>query len=289
MSPSDVDLPNPPLQTPLFHAAQAPRYQRQEAIRSYEESTGRSLVVFRGIITKFFIPYFQDAITDVARGHPLDLMVTSPGGDPETALRMAKICRDGRHDFRVIIPETAASAATLLALAAEEIVMSSASALGPIDAQLSLPLRRDYVSAKVIIEIYEEITQLAQTGALSPDLLGALIADIDLVTIQNAKGAVKRTGELVPELIKLRQTPPCEDKIKQVCEKLQGPASHAAAIGHDQASELGLPITYVEPSSEVWDKLWRLHAQYVVLGPSPPRIPMVEGHRVSYEELPRRD
>lgn len=264
MSPSDVDPPSPPLQTPLFRAAQAPRYQRQEDIRSYEEFTGRSLVVFRGLITELFIPYFQDAITDVARDHPLDLMVTSLGGDPETALRMAKICRDGRDDFRVLIPETAASAATLLALSAEKIVMSSASALGPIDAQLSLPLRREFVSAKAILEIYKEITQLAQKGTLSPELLGVLIADIDFVTIQKARDAEQRTSELVPELIKLRQTSPAEEKIEQICEKLQDPASHAAAIGHDQAFKLGLPITFMEPSSEEWDKIWRLHAQYVV-------------------------
>ena len=44
-------------------------------------------------------------------------------------------------DFRLVVPDTAKSAATLIGLGATEIVMSTTSELGPIDPQVMLPDR----------------------------------------------------------------------------------------------------------------------------------------------------
>ena len=134
MSSEGSSTDSPP-QSPFFRALQRDRYGRQEHIKCYEEDTGRSLVVFCGPITPDVIAPFADAVGDVVSGASLDLMLTSLGGDAETALRMASMCHTDREDFRVIVPDIAASAATLLALAAEGIVMSSTSALGPVDPQ----------------------------------------------------------------------------------------------------------------------------------------------------------
>ena len=138
-------------QTPLFRAQNEQRYIRQEAIRDYEQDTGRSLVVFWGPILNLAISGgFADAIRDTPKGAPLDVMITSPGGDGETALTMANICRAERQDFRVIVPDIAKSAATLLALAADKVVMSSTSALGPIDPQIHSPNQGQFIFGDLV-------------------------------------------------------------------------------------------------------------------------------------------
>lgn len=67
----------------------------------------------------------------------LDLVVVSPGGDGTAAETMLELCRKycpGK--LRIIVPLYAKSAATLIALGGDEIVMGEISELGPIDAQV---------------------------------------------------------------------------------------------------------------------------------------------------------
>lgn len=108
------------------------------------------------------------------------------------------------------------------------------------------------------------------------------MADVDAVAYQTAKDAIRRTGELVPEVLRLRRTPPDEDEIKAMTESLQNAAMHSATIGHSRARELGIPTEYLSPHSSTWDLLWRLHAHYALLLGPQPRENMIEGRRVSF-------
>lgn len=282
---SEASPSSTPRQSPLFRALQASRYERQQGIRDYEEATGRSLVVFWGPITPEIITPFADAINDAGQDSPLDLMLTSFGGDGETALRMATICHMERNDFRVVVPDTSASAATLVALAAESVIMSSTSSLGPIDPQIRLPIRGHYVPARGILEIVDDLDRRTKENPQAFELYAALLADVDAVIYQLAKAAMARTKEFIPELLRLRQNLPPEEiesMSKKLGESLQNQAMHSATIGHAKAVELDIPAEYMSPSSEEWEKLWRLHAYYVAeCGPSPHNN-IIEGRRVSF-------
>ncbi|MCH7477289.1 MAG: hypothetical protein IIA14_04210 [SAR324 cluster bacterium] len=59
------------------------------------------------------------------------------GGSGEVAEDIIRTLRDRYDDLAVIVPGWAKSAATIMAMAGNEILMSSTSAVGPIDAQLS--------------------------------------------------------------------------------------------------------------------------------------------------------
>ena len=271
-----------PTQSAFFRALQSSRYERQEKIRNYEKSTGRSLIVFWGPIETQVITPFADAINDV-HDRPLDLMLTSYGGNGEAALRLATMCHFEREDFRVIVPDTAASAATLLALGAESILMSSTSALGPIDPQIGLPARKQYVPAKSIVNIVEKIVEPKVKDA--PQLLELYVhflGDIDAVVYQTALSAIERTQEFGPEILALRNNPPSLEEVKTLVKSLQGRSMHSATIGYAKAKELGLPVEYMDSQSEQWDQLWRLHTDYVAMPDQSLRTNVIEGHRVSF-------
>ena len=207
--------PTPPAQSAFFRALNAPRYERQSEIRQYEETSGRALIVVHGPIAPTIITPFADAVNDVSRGAPLDLMLTSIGGDGETALRMASMCHGEREDFRIIVADMAASAATLLSLAAETIVMSDTSALGPIDPQVLMQKRLQYIPAKDIVAIVEDLEERTRDNPQAFELYVSLLADIDAIIYQTAKAAIRRTEELVPELLRLQQNPPSAEAIKR--------------------------------------------------------------------------
>lgn len=66
----------------------------------------------------------------------IHVIVNSPGGSPETAYRLARLIRLRAEQCRVYVPYYAKSAASLLCLAGDEIVMSDVSELGPLDIQV---------------------------------------------------------------------------------------------------------------------------------------------------------
>ena len=280
-APTEESSKGEALQSPFFRAIHEPRYQRQEAIRAYEQHTGRSLVIFWGPITPDIITPFADAIVDIQAESPFDLMLTSLGGDGETALRMASMCHADRSDFRVIVPDTAASAATLLALAAEKVVMSDTSAMGPIDPQIYLPARDEFFPANGILEIVNDLDERTKASPNAFVLYTSLLADIDAVALQHARSAIRRTTEFVPEILKLRQDTPTPEQIDSITMNLHNQTVHTATIGHIKAAEFGIPIEYIPFRSEQWNMLWRLHTQYVAIPSLTLRHNAIEGRRVS--------
>jgi len=80
---------------------------------------------------------FVNMLKSIGVTSNLDLVIVCPGGDGTAAETMLDLCRKYCRDtLRVVVPLYAKSAATLLALGADEIVMGETSELGPIDAQV---------------------------------------------------------------------------------------------------------------------------------------------------------
>lgn len=68
----------------------------------------------------------------------LDLIISSPGGQAQAAERIVEYLRTQFNYIRCIVPMQAKSAATMIALGCDEIVVGTHSELGPIDPQITL-------------------------------------------------------------------------------------------------------------------------------------------------------
>jgi ATP-dependent protease ClpP protease subunit len=71
-------------------------------------------------------------------GDAVDLILHSPGGSPEAADSIVSVLRSQFKTVRVLVPVMAKSAATMIALSANEILMPRSAELGPIDPQFIL-------------------------------------------------------------------------------------------------------------------------------------------------------
>ena len=71
----------------------------------------------------------------------IDFLIISNGGDPITSLRIMGLLRERFNKVSVMLPYVAYSAATILSLGADELVMHPYSNIGPVDPQLSAPHR----------------------------------------------------------------------------------------------------------------------------------------------------
>lgn len=74
-------------------------------------------------------------LTDADR--PIDLVLHTPGGLVLPSLQIARAIKRHRGKVTVVVPHYAMSGGTLVALAADEILMSEDAALGPVDPQLA--------------------------------------------------------------------------------------------------------------------------------------------------------
>jgi hypothetical protein len=80
---------------------------------------------------------FMETVSNVSE-RELDLILHSPGGSAEAAESIVEYLRTRFDHIRVIVPIAAMSAATMVALGADEIVMGAHSQLGPIDPQFTV-------------------------------------------------------------------------------------------------------------------------------------------------------
>lgn len=147
--PMVTEKPNPepgtvtsPAKTPLYKAIHADRYQRQALIKAISERTGRHLICYvsglRTMIDRDDTVWLVDLLHNVPCGEDLDFLLHTGGGDIDAAEKLVLMIRQkvGTATLRVIVPDFAKSAGTLIALGADLIVMSDTSELGPIDPQV---------------------------------------------------------------------------------------------------------------------------------------------------------
>ncbi len=92
------------------------------------------------------------------RDPKLDLILHSPGGSLEAAEALVNYLRSKFDHIRVIVPQMAMSAATMIACAGDEIVLGKHSFLGPIDPQIILntPLGQRMVPVQAILDQFEQ-------------------------------------------------------------------------------------------------------------------------------------
>ncbi len=93
----------------------------------------------------------------------IDMVILSGGGYPHPAYQMINIVRSKCKKLKAIIPLYAKSAATLMALGSDEIVMGAQSELGPLDMQMQHPLIENlHISALEgyypFLQIYSKIS-----------------------------------------------------------------------------------------------------------------------------------
>ena len=80
---------------------------------------------------------FSDQLSALS-GKEIDIILETPGGIAEVVEDLVHLLRTRFDRIGVIVPGTAKSAGTIFAMAADEILMGESSALGPIDAQISM-------------------------------------------------------------------------------------------------------------------------------------------------------
>jgi hypothetical protein len=269
--------------TPLFTAQHSERYGRQQLIKKYEEDNGADLIV---LIDAMFPPgmtFLEELLFDADPTRPMHMLLASPGGDGETAIRMVRSIQTRCSDLTVVVPDMAKSAATLLCLGADKILMGPGGDLGPVDPQF--PSRGGLVGAKEIVSAVAEAEDRIKGAPTTYPLFANLLADVNMVMLQQARNAIARSESLVQEALMCASRESGEvGKLAAALKKplIDEPATHSAGVSADRAAELGLPAESADVTSPQWQLLWNLWTRYYELGCWPAgQVAVYEGRRAS--------
>jgi hypothetical protein len=261
------DPQKPP--SPLFQALHAERYERQQLIRDYQDQYRCRLVVMIDAIFPESVTPFEELIYDADPKKDLHLMLASPGGDGEVAVRLVRAAQARCKRLTVIVPDEAKSAATLLAVGAHEIMMGPTSDLGPTDPQMRLG-DGSLVAAKDIIAAVEDSAKKVEEAPDTYTVYSPLLAEVTAIQVQQARAALARMDKLLNLAIRAnpdRTKAESAKLLKSLKKALITDADyHGELLGIEEAEEAGLRVVRADPSGDQWGTIWRLWTKYFVLG-----------------------
>ena len=215
------------------------------------------------------ITLFEETLYDADPRDDLHVMLATPGGDGETAIRLVRQAQSRCKELTVIVPDQAKSAGTLFVLGAHRILMGPTSDLGPVDPQFPLP-DGSLAAGKAIIAAVEDAEQRIQANPQTYPLYASLLSDVTALMVQQARDEIARTGDQVREALAShpdRKESQIDALARDLHEPLIGePQSHRATISAADAGAWGLPVKAVDPASAQWRAIWRIWTKYVALG-----------------------
>jgi hypothetical protein len=195
------------------------------------------------------------------QGDSLDLIIHSPGGSAESAEGIVSYLRDKFSDIRVIIPQAAMSAATMIACAADTIVMGRQSSIGPIDPQMLIPTQFGIkmTPAQAIVDEFEEAQNISKTD---PNQLGAwlpILSQYSPGLLQQCKNAKSLAESLVSDWLEAYMFNGEENAKTKAAEIASLLAEHGIFKTHSRhinrysAINLGLKIENLEDDQTLQD------------------------------------
>jgi len=222
------------------------------------------------------IPVVSRQLRQIGKTEKIDLFLYSTGGDTMVPWRLVSMIREYCEKFSVLIPYKAHSAATMIALGADEIVMTDLSELSPIDPstanvfnpqdptnpQARIPISVEDVMAyfnlanKIGIKEEKELTEIFKKFIESNPQIHPL-----------ALGNVNRVHNLIrilaKRLLKSHKNPMSEEGINKIVDCLTEKLySHQYLVGRKEAKgELGIEtITYADKNLS--DLMTQLFEEY---------------------------
>ena len=182
---------------------------------------------------------------------PVDLVLHTPGGLVLAATQIARAIFKRKGKVTVFVPHYAMSGGTLLALAADEIVMCEHAVLGPVDPQLG-----EYPAASILRAAHQKP-----------------IAEVDDKTLILADQAEKAIAQMRHEVSELLADKYPGEKAEEIAKLMtSGTWTHDYPITCERARELGLPVNTDMPENIM--RLMQLYPQPVRRQPSVEYVPL---------------
>lgn len=190
---------------------------------------------------------FTDLINAAPTSDDVDVLLHSPGGSPEATERIVSLLRSRFKRVTFLVPHSAFSAATMLALSGNEILLHPSACLGPIDPQIN------GTPARSIRRGFDKVRELLKTEG--PEALPAylpLIEKHSLELLEICDDSLKLSKELVGEWLQRYMFEGSEAEAEKIAEAVEyfsdydKHKTHGRPLTVEKLKPLGLKIQVVD-------------------------------------------
>lgn len=193
----------------------------------------------------------------------IDLLVVSDGGDPMVALRAVTLIREHTDHLAIMIPSGAYSAATLLALGANEILMHPNGNLGPVDPQISArssdgdSKNFGFEDMAGFLEFVREEVKLTDQQHVRA-MFEMFCKEVGTIPVGVAAQSALLSLSLGEKLLSSHMTKETDiPRVKTIAKALsKGFYYHGYPVGRKEARDLNLLVGDLNP--EIEDLMWKI-------------------------------
>lgn len=274
---------------------------RRTCLSQFQKASGRNIIAYysgwlqKGQLARQGVRFeitdgdkqgFMSAVHGLDKSLGLDLILHTPGGEISATESLVDYLRAMfGSDIRVIVPQLAMSAGTMIALSAKEIIMGKHSSLGPIDPQIG------GMPAHGIIEEFERAKTEITTNPASIPIWQPIIAKYPPTLVGEAQKAIDWATEMVEDWLKsgmFASAPDSAVSAQRVVEELGDHAltkSHSRHISFGKAQQIGLNVSPLESDPIFQDLALTVHHSFMLTLSATPAIKIIENHNgVAYIE-----
>lgn len=258
--------------------------ERKELLKKLSNNRESSLVISYLTSTRvgFEVPIELDAVrkfynhlvlnsADVKKTK-IDLVIHSNGGNGIVPWRLVTLLREHCKKLSVLIPHRAFSAATLIALGADEIIMHPMGMLGPVDptvknqfnplnTKTQEPVGISVEDLTAYIALIKEDVGIRHEDELV-QAFNMLAEKVHPLALGNVKRSISQSRMMAKKLLELHMTTATEEhKIDEIVENLTSKLYyHGHPINRTEAQNLGLKVP--KSNSPIEEILWELYLEY---------------------------
>lgn len=264
-------------------------YVRRKYLSQLNSLTGRNIITYYSAwlnknnasdvdINDNDMTGFMACIYEMDCSSGLDLILHTPGGNPTSAEAIVNYLRDKfNNDIRVIVPQIAMSAGTMIACAAKEIIMGKQSSLGPIDPQFN------GIPAYNIKSEYEEAKKDLLDNPSNAHYWAIKLQQYPAAFMKSAIDAIDLSEELVREwlgscMFDKNKQEDCEviDKIVNALNDHENSKTHGRHLNAEFCRDLGLKVVMMEDDQELQNDVLSLHHAYMISLNATPIVKIIE-------------
>ena len=227
----------------------------KSSIKAIQEKRGSKILAFIGTrsIDRDVAFELNKILRKMQHTKKLDVILDSGGGDIDSAYKILNMFREYADSVTVIVPFYAKSAASLIALGADELIVCASGELGPLDPQVMDPQTGLYVPAHSIKETMDFIEETRE-----PVVRLSLADKIPIFLIGAYRAAGKLSKQYLEEIFTKKNYANKDKTIEIFTEHF---LSHGYPMHRKFLIEKSIPLA--ECPKELEDKICDLHEHYM--------------------------
>lgn len=222
---------------------------------------------------------FMTAINGLDSSKGLDVVLHTPGGDVAATESIIDYLKSKFSDIRAIVPQLSMSGGTMIACAANKIVMGKHSSLGPVDPQIgNVPahgVKEEFLKAHEEIKADQSKLAVWQfiLSKYEPTFLGECMKAIEWsekILVDNLKDRMfhkSKNKDLIITKIK-----------KELCDHSVNLA-HSRHLSAKRCKEIGLKVDFLEDDNRLQDLVLSLHHSTMQTLAGTPAFKIIENHK----------